>query len=337
MNSTSNYRHAAVVLKSLTTATANRFLAKLEPSLSQKIVMEMRRTKVTALGLREAIEKLKSEGLETFAPSVPVPNSNQRVVKDKVLRFDDGNDRGGEESFGRQSGLQSRPNLDFSSAQTVRFEKDPFGFLIRYDSALLDKLFDQLTVRSAAVILSTLQFEDASQRLLAMEDKRKISVMHSIADLEDLHPAEVIDLKFAVRLQIQQMVKRDPLLKPAEVVPVESTAGQNRSPQETSSAKTADPRLAKAEQGRLIASLLEMPDHEVKKLLKKIDTTHLAPALKTSPIALQKKVLNNMAKKPAAILSQQILEVRIDQQHRISDSRQNIAAAIKKMRQAQES
>ena len=59
----SNYRHAAVVLKSLTHAMANKFLAQLDPSLSQKIVMEMRETRVTANNLREAIDCLRSEGI----------------------------------------------------------------------------------------------------------------------------------------------------------------------------------------------------------------------------------------------------------------------------------
>ena len=55
MNHTTNYRHAAVVLKSLPKKTANQFLADLDPLQSQKIVMEMRRTCVTAANLREAI------------------------------------------------------------------------------------------------------------------------------------------------------------------------------------------------------------------------------------------------------------------------------------------
>ena len=40
MNKISNYRHAAVVLKSLPKKTADKFLADLEPLQSQKIVME---------------------------------------------------------------------------------------------------------------------------------------------------------------------------------------------------------------------------------------------------------------------------------------------------------
>lgn len=362
MNCTSNYRHAAVVLKSLTTATANRFLAKLDPALSQQIIMEMRRTRVTAINLREAIEKLKSEGIGTgigtgglnpIRDHATAP-AQHREMGEKILRVDDVQS---EQSFGLRAGLQSRPKLNFSSAQTMRFEKNPFGFLTRYDGTLLDRLFSDLNVRSAAVILSTLTFEFASTRMQAMEDERKVAVMHAIADLEELHPAEVIDLKFAVRVQIQQMIKRDPQLKPTEQSTTQSDpAGStgidemasqpvsesvnasvresvNASVDHSSVNNASDRPLALIQQGKLIASLLEMPDEKVKQLLNTIDTTHLAPALKSCPVALQNKVLKNMAKKPAAVVSRQMLDVRVDQKHRISSSRQNIAAAIEKMQQ----
>lgn len=369
MNCRSNYRHAAVVLKALTRATANRFLAKLDPALSQAIVMEMRRTRVTATNLREAIDKLQSEGIVAGgwtgnlahttghatghaaddahgnAGDGSFPSGGHqdrhRALGDHVLRVDDGET---DQSFGQRTGLRSRPNLDFSRTQTMRFEKDPFGFLAQYNDAVLDRLFDELKVRSAAVILSTLTFEFAAARLQLMDDSKKVSVIHAIADLEDLHPAEVIDLKFAVRVQIQQMVKWNPHLKASAIDAATDSNGSSSQDQSTTSvpsfaadtggdADTSGESMAIVEQGQLIASLLEMPDHKVKQLLQTIDTTYLAPALKSCPVALQNKVLKNMSKKPAAVLSQQMKNVRIDQAHRISSSRHSIAAAIKKMQQ----
>ena len=219
MNNTKNYRHAAVVLKSLTKRTADRFLNKLEPSVSQLIVMEMRRTRVTASNLREAIEKLKAEGIGTSIDAGPSRQSlrggkltnrvNQVDRVDQVNRIDNAHQL---KSFGDQAGLNIRPNLDFSKAGTMAFEKDPFDFLMDHKEPLLNRLFKDLKVRSAAVILSSMSFEFASKRLKSMADDQKVKVMRAIADLEDLHTAEVIDLKFAVRLQIQQMIKSNPKL-----------------------------------------------------------------------------------------------------------------------------
>jgi len=43
-----------------------------------------------------------------------------------------------------------------------------------------------------------------------------------------------------------------------------------------------------------LQELAELSDKQIKKLLKRVDTSHIAPALKVLPIQLQKKVLRNM-------------------------------------------
>lgn len=320
MNNVTNYRHAAVVLKSLPKKTADHFLADLDPLQSQKIVMEMRHTRVTAANLREAIAKLKADGLGGSTKSETISSEG------KIFRIDSPDYSS---NFGENLGLESRPNLDFSSSGTVSFEKDPFVFLTSYESTFLNALFADLKVRSAAIILSTMSFEFALERLNTMQGIRKVQVMRGIAELEDLHPAEISDLKFAVRLQIQHLLKKDPQLnqKPAAKPKNESLSPKSFN-MESGKART----LSLLQNGKLIAGLLEMPDAKVKKLLKTIDTSDLAPALKTCPIAVQKKVLKNMAKKPAAILSNEILKVRIDEKHRISKARRSIANAIQRLK-----
>ena len=320
----SNYRHAAVVLKSLTHATADKFLAQLDPSLSQKIVVEMRQVRVTANNLREAIACLKSEGIGSGFVSKSLS------IHDRIDRVDEGKS---DASFGSVAGLSGKPNLDFSKAQTVRFEKEPFQFLKNQTADVLDRLFSDMEVRNAAIVLSTLSFEFASERLKAIDGSRMVEVMRAIADLEDLHPAEVIDLKFAVRLKIQQLLKDD-----ANAIPKRSVLSPRSMdlPQKVSAKPSAmdaaeSQRLSLVEQGKLIASLLQLPDNKVKQLLKSIDTACLAPGLKMCPISVQKKVLKNMAKKPAKILSNEILSVRIDEKHRITKARTNIANAIAKL------
>lgn len=319
MSNTSNYRHAAVVLKSLPKKTANQFLADLDPLQSQKIVMEMRNTRVTAANLREAIAQLKANGL---GDSSAVYNNSSAG---KIFRIDSPDYHA---NFGKNVGLVPQPNLDFSSSGTVRFEKEPFAFLKIYENSLLDRLFSDLKVRSAAVILSTMSFDFALARLNAMEGLRKVKVMRGIADLEDLHPAEISDLKFALRLQIQHLLKNDPQLNQKSVVQRDEKA---LSAQVTRVEAGTPRQLTIRENGKLIAGLLRMPDAQVKKLLKTIDTSDLAPALKTCPIAVQKKVLKNMAKKPAAILTNEILNVRIDEKHRIFKARRSIATAIERL------
>ena len=326
MSNTTNYRHAAVVLKSLPNTTANRFLADLDPLQSQKIVMEMKETRVTAANLSEAIAQLKANGLDDSSYKGEAVSKVNTASHPQIFRIDSPDYRA---NFGENVGLHLQPNLDFSSSGRVSFEKDPFAFLTSYQDALLGRVFSDLKARSASIILSTMSFDFALKRLNAMQGLRKVKVMRGIAELGDLHPAEISDLKFAVRLQIQHLLKKDPSLnqkpiiapqngpKPTQLIRIES--GQSRQSTLKHNAK-------------LIAGLLDMPDAKVKELLKTIDTADLAPALKTCPLPVQKKILKNMAKKPAAILYNEIVNVRIDQRHRISKARRSIATAIQRLK-----
>ena len=243
-----------------------------------------------------------------------------------------------ETSFGNVSGLSGKPNLDFSKAQTVRFEKEPFQFLKKQTPDVLERLFRDMQVRNTAIVLSTMSFEFASERLKAIGGSRKVEVMRAIADLDDLHPAEVIDLKFAVRLQIQQLLKDDAnatakpsvlALKSVALKSDEASQPKSLKPQQKSASQSQ--KLSLLQQGKLIASLLQLPDQKVKELLKSIDTASLAPGLKMCPLSVQKKVLKNMAKKPAKLLSKEILTVRVDEKHRITKARTSIANAIEKL------
>ena len=325
MSNTTNYRHAAVVLKSLPSKTANQFLADIDPLQSQKIVMEMKETRVTAANLSEAIAQLKANGLDDSSNKGNTSNKGNAVSAEKIFRIDSPDYRA---NFGKNVGLNPRPNLDFSSSGRVSFEKDPFVFLTSYEDALLGHLFADLKVRSAAIILSTMSFDFALKQLNAMQGLRKVKVMRGIAELEDLHPAEVSDLKFAVRLQIQQLLKKDPLLNQKPVV------APHNGPRPTQSIRIESGQsrqLTLKHNAKLIAGLLDMPDAKVKELLKTIDIADLAPALKTCPLPVQKKILKNMAKKPAAILYNEIVNVRIDEKHRISKARRSIATAIQRL------
>ncbi len=329
------YRHVAVVLKSLTTTAANHFLAQIDPEIRQKIVREMQQTRLTAESLHAAIAKLKldSIGTRSFASqTIADTKTNTEKVNDTVdvgsyYRIDD---VATDVNNGSPSGLKVRPNLDFSKSQSRTCDQAPFHSLAFQHPELLRRMFDDLPLRSAAVILSTSSFEFALQRLKAIHGPRKVEIMHAIANLDNLSPAEVIDVKFSVRLQIQRMLKNEPALTDVTVATETLTLdNQNTAPPKKGSQPSGRSNLL--EQGKLIARLLELPDAQLKQLLKTIDTACLAPALRMCPIEIQRKVLKNMAPKPAEFLAKEIVSSRVDETHRINKARSSIARAIERL------
>ena len=276
MNPT-NEKHAAVILKCLPTATADRFLAALEPEACSAIVSLMENTEVTTDKLHAAIALLEREGL----------NSGVGSAKSRHRRS-----RGG------------------SSGQE---KASPFAFLLEYEADFLLRVINQERTRNAAIILSTLPQQVASVVLKKIRASKRVEIIRHIASLTELDASDIAELRFALRLRIQKMVSAT------------SVGGR-----ETETADNSD-KTTRSEEALL--QLAELSDPQIKKLLSRIDTSHLAPALKTLPIQLQKKVLRNMAKKPAAIVSREIVDVRIDEKHRIERSSRSVARAIRELKE----
>jgi flagellar motor switch protein FliG len=193
--------------------------------------------------------------------------------------------------------------------------ESPFAFLQNAEKPVLRRLFNQEHTRDAATVLSTLPKNFASTVLMDLEPSRRVKIIRQLVSISALDEKEIVDLRFSLRLRMQKMLNA-----PDSGVSDASESKQN--------AKTS------AEESRhyeTLHKLSELSNKQIKQLLKRIDTSHLAPALKTLPIQLQRKVLRNMASKPAAIVSREIVDVRIDEKHRIERSSRSVARAIKEL------
>ena len=184
-----------------------------------------------------------------------------------------------------------------------------FAFLKNYDSEMLLEIFNNEHPRDAATILATLPRSASSAILSSLEPEKRMEIIRRLASRTEPTRKELTELNFALRIRIQKLIKSQ-----TAALETEASATEPQNP---------------------IERLATMSDQQIKALLKRVDTTHLAPALKACPTAIQKKVLRNMAAKPAAMLAREILEVRIDDKHRILRSSSNIARAITKVQDVQ--
>ena len=185
-----------------------------------------------------------------------------------------------------------------------------FGFLKNYDTQTLLEIFNNEHPRDAATILATLPRSASSAILRSLESEKRMEIIRRLAGQTEATNKELTELNFALRIRIQKLIK-------AQTVATETDT-------ETPATKSQDSM-------ERLERLANMSDQEIKALLKRVDITHLAPALKACPLAIQTKVLRNMAPKPAAMLAKEILEVRIDDKHQILRSSKNIARAIDKV------
>lgn len=287
----SNFEQVAIVLKCLPRVTADRFLAGLNPDDCHSLARLMERTEVTATKLQTAIEQLKHEGLG---------------VVDSTLNH------------------KTRYAPKHDAANPVKADSGrratPFAFLKNYDPQMLLDIFSEEQPQDAATILATLPSAVSSAILSAIDTEKRLSIIRMMAKSKSVSTTKLMELKFALRLRIQKMIKSKAQSQPP------LTAVETRADSIDELAATTRIDLPSMDK------LAQLSDRQIKTLLAKIDTSHLAPALKGCPIQLQNRVLKNMAKKPAEILAREILEVRVDDKHRILRSSRNVSKAIENLK-----
>ena len=191
----------------------------------------------------------------------------------------------------------------------------PFAFLMEVDTPVLVGLFDQEQPHNAATILSGVPKAFASTILRQLDPSKRVQTIRHIASLAEPDEKEIADLRFSLRLRIQKMLNSPNISRQASPV----------------ASKEVEAPVKEPVPYATLHELSKLSNKQIKKLLKRIDTSHLAPALKTLPIHLQRKVLRNMASKPAAIVSKEIVDVRVDEKHRIERSSRSVARAIKEL------
>ena len=287
----SNEKHAAVILKCLPRATADRFLAALDADSCSNVIHLMEHVEVTTEKLKAAIALLESE-------------------------------RTGRSTTPDQAGSQ----LGHGGPNASNQQETPFAFLTEVDTPVLLSLFNQEQPRNSATVLSTLPKKFASTILRGLDPTKRVQTIRHLASLKEPDEKEIAELRFSLRLRIQK------LLKSPNVSDANSTVVDKDAEVTKVASKVAEASVNEPVPYATLHELSKLSNKQIKKLLKRIDTSHLAPALKTLPIHLQRKVLRNMASKPAAIVSKEIVDVRVDEKHRIERSSRSVARAIKELK-----
>lgn len=217
-----------------------------------------------------------------------------------------------------RSGKSIDPDQAGSERGNVLNDKQefPFAFLMEVDTPVLVRLFDEEEPCNAATILSAVPKEFASTILRELDPSKRVQTIRHIASLTEPDEKEIAELRFSLRLRIQKMLSSPDISREASPVASKDVVAPVNEPVPYAT----------------LHELSKLSNKQIKTLLKRIDTSHLAPALKTLPIHLQRKVLRNMASKPAAIVSKEIVDVRVDEKHRIERSSRSVARAIKELK-----
>ncbi len=286
---TSDIRKAAVLLMSLPQDSAAQLLAKLDPPQVEAVSIEIAKLSDVSGDEQELV-------IQDFAQSNPTDLSDRVGGLDVARSLV-------EQALGKQAGA----TLD-NVRQSI--EALPFGFLQKVDSQnLLTFIIDEHP-QTIALILSHVPPTQAADIISGLPAERQLSVVRRVATMSQTSPEIIQEVERGLEHRMasvmsQQFEKAGGVGSVAEMLNVIDRTTE-RSLLENLAQE--DPDLV--EEIRRLMFVFEdinkFSDRDIQSVLKNVESSQWAMALKGASEELKEKILNNMSKRAGDMLSEEM-------------------------------
>lgn len=315
----SEIRKAAVLLMSLPQQQAAQLLAKLDPKEVEAVSIEIAKTGLFGGDEQEAV-------IQDFARSNPAALTGKAgglEVAQSLIQ----------QALGKAAG---------STLDNVRqsIEALPFGFLQKVDSQnLLTFIIDEHP-QTIAVILTHLPPSQAADIISGLPTERQISVVKRIATMSQTSPEIIREVETGLERRMSSVMSQQYENAGGVEAVAEMLNVIDRTTERTLLENLAqeDPDLVE-EIRRLMfvfEDLTKLNDRDIQALLKNVDNTQWAMALKGASEELRDKVLNNMSKRASDLLREEMEYLGPVRLSNVEQTQQQIVDIVRRLEDAGE-
>ena len=195
----------------------------------------------------------------------------------------------------------------FWPKDNIGVQQDPFAFLKYMESDARRQLLEAEHPLNVAMLLTTLTPEFASAITKELDSAFRMSVIHRLCDLDLIDDAKLMELRFELRMRAKRMLAianctRHGLLVAADLL---SLSDQRTRDGVIAWLSDRDNELGVELSKRVfkMTDLLDFSEAKLLKLLKRVDTSAWAGALRSTVPSVSKRVLGGMAPRAAHIVT----------------------------------
>lgn len=303
---------AAVVINSLPKQLAAKVLSRLEPCDIKTVLDAITRLDdVSAAEISKAMARLAADTVRWRSNDDP----NHESALDEA-----------------QKHLDAALATPRSQVERALESSSPFAFLLETIPMIRTHLLSDEHPKSIAIVLSTLPPDVASETMKGMDPSLRFSVLKRMCEIEEIDEGEVAELSFALKLRFRKLLnsrqaKSAGLGKAADLL---SCSDPEIRESLLAYVGQSDPDLAHKLQRSVfgIERLESLSSGEIRTILRHVDTSCWAPALKNAQSSLVTKILGNMAPGPAELLNHEIAEIGHIGENIEDIARQNIIQVV---------
>jgi flagellar motor switch protein FliG len=309
----SDIRHAAVLLMTLPEDAAGELMSKLDPKQVEQVSIEIARTRTFAAEEQDRVIKEFTEANPTMAGRV----GGLELAKSLI-----------------QKALGANAATALSNIRQS-IEAVPFGFLRNVDSQnLLTYIIDEHP-QTIALIMSHLPAGISAEILAGLPETRRLSVIRRIANMGRTNPDVIREVEKGLERRMASVMSQSfenagGVEAVAEILNVSDRATE-RAVLESLGAEDTD----LVEEIRRLMFVFEdvsrFADKDIQAVLKNVDTSSWAMALKGASEGLKEKVLKNMSERAAQTLREEMEYLGPAKRSVVEAKQQEIVDVIRKL------
>jgi flagellar motor switch protein FliG len=239
-----------------------------------------------------------------------------------------------------EKALGNQKAIDIINRLTSSLQVRPFDFVRRTDPAQLLNFIQGEHPQTIALILSYLDPNKAATILSSLPHTIQAEVAKRIATMDRVSPDVLREVERVLERKLSTLASEDYTVAGGIDSVVEILNNVDRGTEKTiiEALEEEDPELAEEIKKRMFVfeDIVLLDDRAIQKVMREVDNTELAKALKSVDSEVQDKIFKNMSKRAANLLREDMDFMGPVRLKDVEDAQQKIVNIIRKLEEAGE-
>ena len=223
---------------------------------------------------------------------------------------------------------------------TASLQVRPFEFVRKTDASQLLNFIQDEHPQTIALILSYLSPGQASAIISALAPEKQTDVAKRIAQMDRTSPDVIKEVEKVLEQKLSSLVNQDYTIVGGvdSIVDILNTVDRGTEKHIMESLEIEDPELADEIRKKMFVfeDILSLDDRSVQRVLREVDNNELAIALKGSNEEVQNLIFNNLSKRLATMIKEDMDFMGPVRVTDVEEAQQKIVAVIRKLEDSAE-
>ncbi len=223
---------------------------------------------------------------------------------------------------------------------TASLQVRPFEFVRKTDASQLLNFIQDEHPQTIALILSYLSSGQASAIISALTPDKQTDVAKRIAQMDRTSPDVIKEVEKVLEQKLSSLVNQDYTIVGGvdSIVEILNTVDRGTEKHIMESLEIEDPELADEIRKKMFVfeDILSLDDRSVQRVLREVDNNELAVALKGSNEEVQNLIFNNLSKRLATMIKEDMDFMGPVRMKDVEEAQQKIVNIIRKLEDSAE-